>query len=1333
MIMKSMLKQSLLGYAPSLRHLGAAAALATVFGSSTGLAGQLSYDFSTQPSDLTIGGNNPDWYVASGGNPGGFLALTYSVGSQKTAVVFPDTDPGKIVTGFSFSCDLRVGNPQTDRAADGFSISFARTGDPLLEDANSDMFGGNCCAETGTQTGIAVSFDTWQGNTFPNDPNDKSDIEGIIVRVDNVTVKKVSLPTRNGAADDITSLQTGPRDAAYWSGGGDPKDPGAWAGLAWKKFTIDLTPDGKLTVTYKGNKVLDGFQTAYFPSGGRLVFAGRTGGANENTDVDNIKLTTTAATVTAVPGAVGSLTAAEKGSRRVKLTWTAAVVAGDPVARIAYDVERDGVVVGSLLTGLSFEDRGVQPNTSYTYKVRGKNIAGNPGPDATLTVKTGVDVDGIAFVKAEQWTGISGTGIDAGTGADHFLNDPPDKVRFVNGFSYGETSNFGDTWGDNYIAKLSGVFTAPKTGNFRFFVRSDDASALYLNTSGAAIPDVTSATPIAEEKGCCNGFQEVGATQTSDVIALTKGTKYGIAFLVKEGGGGDWGQVAIREEGDTTKASDLTPLRGGVITSPVDGTGATVAFTTQPAALHVVANSEVTLKAEAAGSSPYGADSGNAVVYQWYINGDAILGANTSSYTFPAIPIALNNATVTVGAGVAGAWVVSNPAKLTIDPDTVPPTVKRINGSDTFDKVTVVFSEPVGDSALATSHYNITGLTVSGATRVNSRSVILTTSKQAVGTTYPVTVNGVLDNASLPSAYTGTFTSFIAKKGIAAQNDWLGQNGGFNTFVDNGVKDLPPSATAIVSDFNGNNSDQFDNYFRQTKALFTPTKTGNYVFFMASDDHGELYLSTDDNPANKKMIAQEPAWGGRRYWVGNGADNNSGTRGSDGSLSNRSDQFPSTEWPGGNTINLTANKSYYLELLYKEGGGGDHGSATFIAEGAALPDNANSALKGDLISWFYDPSLQPPEITVRPQPVLFANGDSITFSVTAKSATAAPPTYQWYKNKHAIPGATSATYTVAKAGAGDIGDYYVDVTNENGTTSSYPDNDSRASMKGAFVIEVEDFNYGGGKTIDAASKMPLVSGLYEGKDGILDVDFHNNNSTDDSGANGNSYRQGYTDAGGTVHNALPGSNVDVIIDDGGGGPGNQNRVRPDFELTHNYKIGWGDTGDWFNFTRSVAPGNYNVLVGYSHDGRDADAGGFALELVANPAVKDSPVTLVGETTHSWTGGWSSNDTIPFLTPGASTLASVPLGANSTLRLRLTKGGGGDIDYLLLYPAGGSAPSLKFSSIVRNADGTVTLTWDGSAKLTASPDVNGTYTPVAGAKSPFTFKPTEAHLFGKLAP
>ena len=77
-----------------------------------------------------------------------------------------------------------------------------------------------------------------------------------------------------------------------------------------------------------------------------------------------------------------------------------------------------------------------------------------------------------------------------------------------------------------------------------------------------------------------------------------------------------------------------------------------------------------------------------------------------------------------------------------------------------------------------------------------------------------------------------------------------------------------------------------DNYFGQTKAFLKPATTGDYVFFMASDDHGELYLSTDADPANKHMIAQEPVWGGRNYYAGDGVANNSATRGADGALSN---------------------------------------------------------------------------------------------------------------------------------------------------------------------------------------------------------------------------------------------------------------------------------------------------------------------------------------------------------------------------------------------------------------------------------------------------------------
>lgn len=132
---------------------------------------------------------------------GGFLALTYAETYQNTHIIFPDLDPGKVVTAFTFSCDLRIGNSTGDRAADGFSINFARAGDPVLVNADTDpgrgfagdtmsgLGGGEAASlpETGTITGIAVSFDTWAGNALP----DGSDIEGILVRVDNIKLTTI--------------------------------------------------------------------------------------------------------------------------------------------------------------------------------------------------------------------------------------------------------------------------------------------------------------------------------------------------------------------------------------------------------------------------------------------------------------------------------------------------------------------------------------------------------------------------------------------------------------------------------------------------------------------------------------------------------------------------------------------------------------------------------------------------------------------------------------------------------------------------------------------------------------------------------------------------------------------------------------------------------------------------------------------------------------------------------------------------------------------------------------------------------------------------------------
>src|SRR5213079_3446760 len=67
---------------------------------------------------------------------------------------------------------------------------------------------------------------------------------------------------------------------------------------------------------------------------------------------------------------------------------------------------------------------------------------------------------------------------------------------------------------------------------------------------------------IAEETGCCDAFHEPDAPETSEAQSLVAGKKYAFYALLKEGGGGDYVQVAARKEGDTTAAASLQPIGG---------------------------------------------------------------------------------------------------------------------------------------------------------------------------------------------------------------------------------------------------------------------------------------------------------------------------------------------------------------------------------------------------------------------------------------------------------------------------------------------------------------------------------------------------------------------------------------------------------------------------------------------------------------------------------------------------------------------------------------------------------------------------------------------------
>jgi hypothetical protein len=110
--------------------------------------------------------------------------------------------------------------------------------------------------------------------------------------------------------------------------------------------------------------------------------------------------------------------------------------------------------------------------------------------------------------------------------------------------------------GSNYGDSLSAWVSPTVSGNYTFFLSSDDPSELYLSSDESPANVVL----IAQETGCCHAFTEPPVDYTSSPVALVAGRKYFLQTLHTEGGGGDYVKVAWRIDGDTTAAGSLNPI-----------------------------------------------------------------------------------------------------------------------------------------------------------------------------------------------------------------------------------------------------------------------------------------------------------------------------------------------------------------------------------------------------------------------------------------------------------------------------------------------------------------------------------------------------------------------------------------------------------------------------------------------------------------------------------------------------------------------------------------------------------------------------------------------------
>ena len=119
-----------------------------------------------------------------------------------------------------------------------------------------------------------------------------------------------------------------------------------------------------------------------------------------------------------------------------------------------------------------------------------------------------------------------------------------------------------------------------------------------------------------------------------------------------------------------------------------------------------------------------------------------------------------------------------------------------------------------------------------------------------------------------------------------------------------------PDVIDHIKDFDtGTNTGE--NYGARIRGFITVPQDASYVFFLASDDRGDLRISLDGTVNNLQSVSTVGGWTGHKDW----------------------DKYASQ---GSATFNLTAGQVIYTEAFFKEGNGGDHLAVAWSKNGGPI-------------------------------------------------------------------------------------------------------------------------------------------------------------------------------------------------------------------------------------------------------------------------------------------------------------------------------------------------------------------------------------------------------------
>ena len=168
-----------------------------------------------------------------------------------------------------------------------------------------------------------------------------------------------------------------------------------------------------------------------------------------------------------------------------------------------------------------------------------------------------------------------------------------------------------------------------------------------------------------------------------------------------------------------------------------------------------------------------------------------------------------------------------------------------------------------------------------------------------IGNGDTVTTPFALREAYRPGGVSGTVWTGLTGYGITLIKDYA-------TNATAPTPALTDMFTSLEVPQTEPNEEQFGIFVRGW--LIAPA-TGDFTFWLASDDSSELWLSTNENPQLKTLIASVSGWTGFREWS----------------------KYPTQQSA---PIALTAGRNYYFEVYQRESYGGDHLSVAWTRPGA---------------------------------------------------------------------------------------------------------------------------------------------------------------------------------------------------------------------------------------------------------------------------------------------------------------------------------------------------------------------------------------------------------------